>query len=120
MSRRDKNDLEWQKVKAEVSLRDKNVCRLMRVLTPQEAYLLINKAGSLLNRLTPAHVFPVSTDPRLCYCADNIMTLNQYSHSLLEECKHPLTGEKISKEDEKNWWIRILGNNAFTKLERMR
>jgi hypothetical protein len=39
---------------------------------------------------------------------------------MLEECKHPLTGEKINKNDEKNWWIRILGQKNYTKLENMR
>lgn len=120
MSRRDHNDAEWKETRQKVFQRDQHHCRLLRVCTAQEALMLIKFAGNRMGILDPAHIFAVSIAPHMCYDIDNIVTLNRYSHSLLEECKHPIYGTPITKEDEENWWKRIIGEKLYTKLESRR
>jgi hypothetical protein len=118
--KRDKNDAKWNEVKATVYERDHNGCRLLRVLNPVEAIQLINEAQAFIHRVDPAHIFPVSTDPQLCYDPNNIVCLNRYSHSNLENLRHPITGVAITKEEEMQWWIRIIGQERFDLLVQKR
>ena len=119
--RRDSNDEQWQAVKKEVYARDKHFCRLCRILTASEMILLRKKAGVYLKILDPAHYLAVSERPDLCYEANNICTLNRYSHSLLDDYRNPITGDYINKEEVKVWWDRILKGNesqySFLKKE---
>jgi len=116
MSRRDKNDEQWKLTRASVFTRDNMSCRLLRVITPQEAIILKKNAGKALLTLDPAHVVAVSIAPHMCYDVDNIVALNRYSHSMLENSFNPITGDRIAAEDEENWWKRIIGDELFTKL----
>ena len=105
--RRDSKDLKWKETRERVYQRDRS-CRLCKVLTSQELAVLKKNAGFLLNTLDPAHYLPVSTHPELCYKSYNICLLNRFSHTMLDSCKHPITGQSITKEEVNNWWVRIL------------
>jgi hypothetical protein len=35
---------------------------------------------------------------------------------MLENSFNPITGDRITAEDEENWWKRIIGDELFTKL----
>ena len=109
--RRDSSDSEWKKVKALVSERDNGICRLMRVLTIPEAIKLKRNAGRYLSITDPAHYRPVSERPDLCYEPNNIVCLNRYSHSNLDDFKDPLDGHSITSEEVEDWWLRILKGN---------
>lgn len=112
MGRRDQNDIQWKKVKDIVRKRDKNICRLIRILSIQEGFLLKKNAPfEFLNKLDPAHYLPVGQYPEECYNEDNIVLLNRYSHSMLDSFKNPLNGKNISKEEVNKWWKRILEND---------
>lgn len=108
--RRDSSDLEWKKVKERVFKRDSS-CRLCKVLRMNEYLILKGNAGSLINVLDPAHYLAVSARPDLCYKSYNICALNHYSHTMLDDCKSPIDGHPISKEEAQAWWIRILKGN---------
>ena len=115
--RRSSSDLEWKKVKEEVALRDRGVCRLCRCLTPVEMMILRKNAGSLMDRVDPAHIIPVSENPYIMYEASNIITLNRYSHSNLDSFKDPIDGHSITKEEVDKWWDRILRTNRVQYAE---
>jgi len=109
--RRDSNDKEWKKVKDVVYERDDNKCRLTKVLNIIEALTLQRNAGPYLKTIDPAHYLAVSERPDLCYDENNIVCLNHYSHSNLDDCKSPIDGHHISMKEVDEWWKRILKGN---------
>ena len=110
--RRDSNDKQWQKAKKLVIERDGGICRLLKILTIPEAMKLKRNAGGMfLNRIDPAHYRAVSERPDLCYDPNNIVCLNRYSHSNLDDGKDPLDGHSITSEEVEGWWRRILKGN---------
>ena len=107
--RRDKNDLQWQKLKEEVRTRDKGD-RILRVLTVKEALLLQRKVPRVqLEKLDAAHIFPVSIYPDLVYDKNNVVLINRYSHENLDNLRHPVTGDVITYEERQGWWARLAG-----------
>jgi len=116
--RRDPNDKEWKLLKKRVSIRDKGKCRLIKILDFKE-YLMLrtitNNQG--LNILDPAHVFPVSLYPWMCYLDDNVILLNRKSHDWIDSGLSPITGKNISKEELEYFWIRIIGQDLYNKLK---
>ena len=99
--KRDSSDVKWQEVKKKVQKRDENSCRLKRILTPTEYFLLKKKAGVYLSIIDPAHFISVSERPDLCYIPENIVCLNRYSHEQLDDYKDPITGKPISAEEHR-------------------
>jgi len=119
MGRRDGNDQEWKDVKARMRERDDNKDRIMRVISALDAAIMRKRAGSLLETLDPAHIYAVSIKPKLCYELDNLVSLNRYSHSCLDDCKHPITGEKISSDEMYEWWKKITGPKQWSRLQKL-
>ena len=111
MGRRGPDDLEWKKVKEKVKKRDNNMDRMIRIVTPIEMVLLRRNAGSFLHILDPAHYLAVSEAPEECYNMNNIVILNRWSHSNLDNFKDPIDGHPITKEEAHQWWVRILKGN---------
>ena len=99
--RRDSKDQNWQKVKAEVKARDGLRCRLIKVLSYREMLILKKNAGPFLSGLDPAHYIAVSEDPSIMYIPENIVMLNRYSHTNLDNYRNPITGEPINPEQYK-------------------
>ena len=119
MGRRDSNDVEWRKVKEVVKKRDSNTCRLMMIISSLQALHLKENGSGLLRTLDPAHIFPVSTHPKLCYEKDNIVMLNRYSHSMLDSGRDPITGHPISYEERMRWWELIVGPKQWIRLNKL-
>ena len=111
--RRDSSDKNWSDAKEIVKNRDKNTCRLCRILPMQDFLRLRKNAGKYMNIIDPAHYRSVSERPDLCYETNNIVCLNRYSHSNLDDFKDPIDGHSISSEEVNEWWIRILKGNKF-------
>lgn len=109
--RRTSKDEQWQQVKQEVMQRDGGRCRLCRCLTAVEFLQLKRHAKQWMSTLDPAHYLPVGQNPGLCYNPDNICMVNHWSHSNLDSCRSPVTGEHISPEEVQQWWDRILRTN---------
>lgn len=116
--KRTNEDPEWMSLKRQVAERDHG-CRLMRICTPQEYYILIRKAGSRASHCDPAHVFGAGPFPWMCYVKANVVQLNRFSHDCLDSCKSPITGEDISREERDSWWKRIVGSTVYEELLRM-
>lgn len=115
--RRTSSDGEWKAVKDRILARDRKVCRLLRVLTVKEALLLKRNApGCSLLQLDPAHIFPVGVHPDWCYIDENIVTLNHYSHSNLDNMRNPIDGKPISRDERDAWWRRITGETQYSRL----
>ena len=106
--RRDSNDKEWARVKKEVSDRDKGVDRIWKCLNLKEALILKKKGGVLLEKKDPAHIIAVSENESIMYEACNIVTLNRYSHEMLDSFRDPVDGHNITKREAVRWWLRIL------------
>lgn len=109
--RRDSNDKEWTRVKKEVSDRDRGVDRIWRCLNLKEALTLKKKGGVLLEKKDPAHIIAVSENESIMYEACNIVTLNRYSHEMLDSFRDPVDGHNITKKEVIQWWLRILGTD---------
>ena len=109
--RRDSNDKEWTRVKKEVSDRDKGVDRIWKCLNLKEALILKKKGGVLLEKKDPAHIIAVSENESIMYEACTIVTLNRYSHEMLDSFRDPVHGHNITKREAVNWWLRILGTD---------
>ena len=119
MGRRDSNDAEWKKVKEFVRKRDSNTCRLMMVITAKQGLYLKKNGSGLLDTLDPAHVFPVSTHPKLCYEPDNVVILNRYSHNMLDSGRDPIMGNTISYNERMRWWELIAGPLQWDHLQEL-
>lgn len=109
--RRDSNDKEWTRVKKEVSDRDRGVDRIWKCLNLKEALVLKKKGGVLLEKKDPAHIIAVSENESIMYEACNIVTLNRYSHEMLDSFRDPVDGHNITKREAIQWWLRILGTD---------
>ena len=109
--RRDCNDKEWARVKKEVSKRDEGVDRILKCLNLKEALTLKKKGGVLLDKKDPAHIIAVSENETIMYEACNIVTLNRYSHEMLDSFRDPVDGHNITKGEAIKWWLRILGTD---------
>jgi hypothetical protein len=118
MGRRDYKDAEWHRVKKQVRERDGEICRLLRIISAKQALFLKKNAEGILQKLDPAHIFPVSTHPNLCYEPNNIVLLNRYSHNMLDFGRDPILGEPISHEETLAWWERIAGPEQWEFLQR--
>lgn len=111
MGRRDSADERWIEVKEKVRERDKGKCRMFKVISAKEAVLLKKKAGPLLQKIDSAHFRAVSELPGSCYDVSNVTSLNRWSHHCLDECRDPITGGSISRQERDLWWIRLLAAN---------
>lgn len=115
--RRSSKDKKWQEVKNLVARRDNMQCRLCKILSISEMAELKRQAPShILKVVDPAHVIPVGVNASMCYMPENIVTLNRYSHDMLDYNKHPITGETLTKHEVMDWWIRIVGEELFKQL----
>mgnify|MGYP000850983147 FL=1 len=120
MRRRFSEDQQWQAVKKQVRERDRNRCRLLKVVTMKQAYKLQKNAGPLLARLDAAHIYPVSQNIPMTYEVNNIVLLNRWSHGMLDTCHDPITGEPITKDEVYAWWETIAGSKQWQALQNVK
>lgn len=96
-------------------------CLLLKILKEIKAYDYIeeikdNSAG-LHKIVDPAHVFSRASAPQLKYDPENVVPLNRYSHSCLDQMRNPISGNLISKENVVAWWKFIIGKDVYKRLE---
>lgn len=115
--RRDSNDRNWKEVKEEVVKRDKGVDRMMRVLSILDYVKLKKNAGSFINIIDPAHIISVSASSKIMYEKSNIISLNRFSHSNLDSYRDPIDGHSITKEEVRDWWLKLLKANKEQEME---
>jgi len=78
---------------------------------------LVENAGPLLDQVDRAHVIGRGRCPALKEDEENIVPLNRYSHSLLDQYKDPIYGTPISSEVHRAIWAFIVGERELENLE---
>lgn len=106
----------WKNVCKEVDKRDKGKCRLIECLDYDEFQELKKNSGPFRKIKDHAHIFKRSGYPSLIYDKNNIITLNRYSHSMLDQNRSPIDGSCISKDKVTYWWERIVGKAFYVSL----
>ncbi len=113
-----KQDEKWEEVKSKLNLKR---CLLVDFLIKTNQKDLLNElkrnAGPLLKIIDPAHVFPRSGYPYLKYDEDNIIPLNRFSHSMLDQGRDPIFGDRISQEMVKMYWKAFIRDKKYPLLE---
>lgn len=118
VSKGSSKDKKWIDIKLRVFFRDDSECQLLKKINDNEKSIIENH-GYYSTVIDPAHVFNKSSFPSLYYEPLNVVCLNRISHSFLDNNKNPITGEAISKEEIKVWWIFIIGEDRYKLLESM-
>jgi len=101
-------DIRWTSTKKELWDKKGRTCVLCSILTEEESQLLVINDIFNLKTIDPAHVLGKGAFPKAYYYEKNLVPLNRYSHSMLDQQKCPLTGKTISKKEWVHWWNRIL------------
>jgi hypothetical protein len=112
----EKEQSEDSKLSAFVRERDSG-CRLLKILTADELAEWEKNNNGLGNILDAAHVFGKNAFPWMRYNDRNVVTLNRFSHSCLDKGKSPINGKAILDEQQKAWWIRIIGKEEWDYLK---
>ena len=68
---------------------------------------LYSKAGSLVEVLDVAHVFPKGAFPWMRHDSWNVVLLNRYTHSMIDQGKHPSTGKPITPLQREVFWFGV-------------
>lgn len=110
-------DDRWKEVREKVFSRDGGYCVLSKKLPPDLYKTLKENASFLYNTLDPAHVLSRASRPDLKYDEENIVVLNRYSHSMLDQFRHPIDGRQLTKDDVESWWRYIIGNERYERLK---
>ena len=114
--RRDKNDADWQATKKTVIERDQK--DRTHSLPAKYALGVLSKAQKIGQLgLDCAHIYNVGKYPLLCYDPNNIVLINRYLHSCLDDFKSPLTRDSISLEEVMRWWEMLAGKTQWTNLQ---
>jgi len=115
----DKEQSEDSKLSAFVRKRDGNRCRLIDKMTIYELMEWgVNHNGQGLI-LDAAHVFGKNTYPWMRFDSKNVVLLNRYSHFCLDRGKSPVNGKRITKEQQNEWWQRIVGKEDWEYLSNL-
>lgn len=110
------NDEKWQEIKRIVFNRDKGKCQLIEKLSKIQLKELKFNGYELYQIIDPAHIIPKASFPKCYYDSEVIVCLNRYSHSMLDQQKHPLNGEAISKIEVTSWWMFIVGQEKYNYI----
>lgn len=112
-------DEKWENVKSQIDLSE---CMLVEKLQTDnflnDLIILFEKSKKFIEIIDPAHVFGKGSYPHMKYDLDNIVPLNRYSHSCLDQNRHPITGDHIEKEEVKKWWKYIVGEETYENLRK--
>jgi hypothetical protein len=111
-------DLQLEEAYKKVDVRDKGKCQLINKLTREHFKELCSNAWKeMLDTIDHAHVFGKGPYPELKYDPNNIVLLNRYSHSMLDQYRHPLNGSQITDQEKIHWWIFIIGGERYNILK---
>jgi len=106
-----------QKIDKKINERDKSLCALLKILTPEEFNNFINNNNTnvlwKIRKKDNAHILPKSSYPEFAFDMDNIVVLSRLFHERLDNYQDPLTGIFIGKEGRKKWFERIMKENRI-------
>jgi hypothetical protein len=86
-------------------------CRLLKALSAEERAEWQKNQNGFGGILDAAHVFGKGAFPWMRFDEKNVVTLNRFSHSCLDNGKSPLDGKAITDDQRKAWWRRIAGDD---------
>jgi hypothetical protein len=121
VSRKIGRDEQWVETREEAFNIYGRECLLIRALKDIKAHEYvkwIKKSSAGLHKIIdPAHVFSRGAYPQLKYDPENVVPLNRYSHSCLDQMRNPINGAQITKEEQIGWWKFIIGDETYERLE---
>ena len=94
----------------------RTICEISRILSFKELQLLKQNAGPLYQIVDGAHIFGRGPYPWMKDDDENIVGMNRYSHSCLDQTRHPVTGQQITEEERFLWWALIVGPELWKEL----
>lgn len=110
-------DERWIELKKQIMIRDGGECRFLSILTKEEFDMIKSNLWGVMKTLDGAHIIPRSQKPSLIYDVDNVVLLCRYVHSCLDGGIDPFTQKRISKEEVKEYWYRIVGRDHYEMLK---
>lgn len=82
----------------------KSICRLWKILTPEEKVIVDNDSESYLNAfLDMAHIKAKSISPSEKYLTENVILLGSLFHKRLTNIRHPILDIPITNEEVYQW-----------------
>jgi len=109
----EEKDYEWESLKETIKLRDMS-CLFVKIATVQELSILEKKEGWWLQKfIDGAHLISRAEAPSQIYNVNNVILLNRYIHSCLDQFINPLTGESMGIEGKAQWITRIMQENKL-------
>jgi hypothetical protein len=67
--------------------------------------------------IDPAHIFGKGAHVHMKWIPLNVVPLNRWAHSMIDQYKHPATGCKITKDERVKLWKDIVGKKIYRILE---
>ena len=110
-------DVKWQKLKEEITIRDKCQCRFFSIMTEEEKKLIRPHLWGDFKKIDGAHVVSRAVSPKLKYENRNVISLFRYLHYCQDNCMNPFTGQPNTKEERDQLWIRIIGQEEWNWLQ---
>lgn len=111
-------DERWEEVKRNMDLSECLLMKRLKDMKFESLYYTLSKKP-FIDTIDPAHVFPRSGFPHLKYEPLNIVPLNRYSHSNIDQFRDPIFGDPITKEVQTALWEFILGKEKYKKLKKL-
>ena len=115
-SQQNQMDERWEEIKKGLGKSCRLIQRLYEAGYNDALRGLNDNSGWLIKTIDGAHYKSRSRYPFLVYYPDNIVPLNRYSHTMLDQYKSPITGESITKEEHEEWWRFILGKEVYDRI----
>lgn len=115
-SQKNQKDERWEEIRAGLGKNCRLVSRLYELGLNDALGELNTNAGWLIKTIDGAHYKSRSRFPMLIYYPDNVVPLNRFSHSMLDQYRDPINGDPITKEEHEQWWELILGEEAFSRI----
>ena len=112
-----KVDSDWEETKNESRKIYGANCLLLSRISTDTYRDIEDRSGGLHRIVDPAHVFPKGAFPSLKYDPENVIPLNRYSHTMLDQHRHPVTGEYLSPEELEGWWVFLVGKSTYFRLK---
>jgi len=112
-------DEKWVEVRTKVFKRDKYSCQYTQYLKKSkmcEYFMAISLTKGNEDAVDPAHIFGKGAFPHLKYDEDNVITINHLFHMRLDEYRHPLTGEGLTKEERNEVFLSMLSEDRKKRL----
>jgi hypothetical protein len=104
-------DYRWEDLKEEIKLRDSS-CLFTKIATMDELRILESREDWWISKfIDGAHVVSRAEAPSQIYNVNNVILLNRYIHSKLDQFINPITLEFMGLEGKALWFTRIMQEN---------